>query len=423
LIDPVSPEFNRGSFCYLPYLVYSAWKEAGADITIMENFSAADVDRLPKADRYLIALWSHPQIEHVKTLVRFLPKGKAEVFGYLPLIEKHNLPQYIPSEDTILSGMKSYIKYFADFTHILLSDCDMHLKALHGQVFPMFTSYGCPNRCSFCPSSRNQPKRLIIPVEDVCAMIDHMAVRGRTSIHFTDEDFLFDADRALTILEHITKADPLFQLIMLTSRASLSMFLERFGDMPLRKAGVELLEVGLETAYEDLGRQMGKVDAGLCETLAQACSIPILWLTLTFAPGETLRSLRATGDFLRKWGQKPETLYSRIATNGTVGGLGQFYQPYEGTRDFYQLPRLGKLLTSRPLRLLPSFIPYSFVQDIVKEKREVTTEDLFWFDLHRVPAPTRLVVGQTIDYHTQFYPNFEDGYISLAIAARLGVIG
>ena len=88
IIDPVSPEFNRGSFCYTPYLL----KAAIDNSVLFENFNAADIDTLPEADHYLIGLWSHTQIEQVMTLVRFLPRYKAQVFGYTPLIRHLGLP-------------------------------------------------------------------------------------------------------------------------------------------------------------------------------------------------------------------------------------------------------------------------------------------------------------------------------------------
>ena len=82
IIDPVSSQFNRGGFCYFPFVLEAAIE----DSFLIEEFGAAELDKLPQAEEYLIALWSYPQIEHVAAMLQFLPKGKARVFGYNPLI-------------------------------------------------------------------------------------------------------------------------------------------------------------------------------------------------------------------------------------------------------------------------------------------------------------------------------------------------
>jgi hypothetical protein len=424
IIDPVSPEFNRGSFCYSPYLLYSALVGDG-DVRLLENVCAADLDNLPEADRYLIALWSAPQIEHVKTLVRFLPRrARVQVFGYAPWIKANNLPAYSFTPELILRGMRLYVYHFEVFHQILLSDCDMHLKNCTGQVYPFFTSYGCPMGCDFCPSTANQKERIVLPIEEVERNLSYMKDRGHTNIHFTDEDLFFDLERAqqiCTILKNLGG----FQLIALASRRTLSRVVETLGSQALADAGFKLLEVGLETADESLGQKMGKGGLEPCVRLAQACSVPILWLTLTFHPGETIRTLRETGLFLQKHGLPPTSLYDRIQTNGTYGGLGQFFQPYEGTRLFKDLVGLGEMLSARPLRLMPSFIPHSFSNDIIQQVSSIREEDQLWFDLYRISPPLHLerFVGEPVSSAAATYDNPEDGYIAMAICARIGAIG
>ena len=425
IIDPCSPEFNRGSFCYSPYILYSAlWDEDTDDPKLFEDFSAARIDELPDADNYYIALWSHPQIEHVKTLVRFLPEGRVRVFGYDPLIESLKLPHLKMTEDEILMGIRQYIYHFHKFKQILLSDCDMHLKNCTGQVYPLFTSYGCPNGCTFCPSTTNQPKRLSMHLDAVKDTLNDMAGMGYTNIHFTDEDFFHSPGRAHDIIQHIIRQPKQFQLIALASRHTLASYLTAYGSTELEAAGFKLIEVGLETADTALSASMGKLGLDACERLAQACSIPILWLTLTFYPGETIKSLRATGEFLRRHGMRAEDLYSRIAGNGTYGGLGQFFQPYEGTKNFNGLREQGIILTERPLRLLPSFLPYSFTSCVIKSVHPEKYEP-YWYDLYRVaPNLDRLAVdaNKTIWQQAKSWRSLEDGLTSLAISARLGVI-
>ncbi len=144
IIDPASTEFNRGSFCYLPYIFYSACRSNNEDVFLMENFTIADIDEIPKAKNYYIALWSTPQIEICTVLKRFL-KGKMVFFGYTPLIKEYNFPCVEIGKSIIHKGIVNYPKHYKDFQYLLLSDCDMHLSKYDGQVFPLCTSYGCPN--------------------------------------------------------------------------------------------------------------------------------------------------------------------------------------------------------------------------------------------------------------------------------------
>lgn len=425
IIDPVSPEFNRGSFCYSPYILYSAMKAGDVNARLIENFCAADLDRLPTADEYLVALWSHPQIEHVKTLVRFLPNCK--VFGYTPLIKTLELPLYELTKDEILGGIDCYHLFFHEFKQILLSDCDMHLAQYEGQVYPLFTSYGCPNGCAFCPSTANQPRRLYLSVECVKENLQDMADRDYLNIHFTDEDFFFNTDRAHEIIQFLAKHERNFQLIALAERKTLLRYLNKYGNKDLEAAGFKLLEVGLETASDSLGQNMGKGGLRDCQELISACSVPILWLALTFFPGETIKTLRDTGKFMGTNGFKPQDLYPRIATNGTVGGLGQFFQPYEGTKGFENLGKLGEQITSRPLRLMPSYIPNSFKNDTIYSIRAITKEEEYWYNLYKVSPPCPQPRGKTKikvkDYIKMFKAQPDiNMYIALAISARLGVL-
>jgi hypothetical protein len=420
IIDPVSPEFNRGSFCYLPYILAS-----GLDNSILvENFNAADLDRLPNGEIYLIALWSHTQIEQVQTLLRFLPKEKTLVFGYAPLIQSYKMPQYAPSASILKRGLTRYIKLQEFFTHILLSDCDMHLSEYSGQVYPFFTSYGCPNGCSFCPSTANQPERIVVDLSDVQDNLDWMGHYGRTHIHFTDEDLFFDVDRAMEIVNILKGLPYKFQIIAMVERRSLLRFIKKYGCTVLSEAGFVLFEVGLESASTSLAHSMGKSGVYGAEELSNLCSIPILWLNLTFFPGETFKSLKETGDFLRDHGISPNKLYSRIATNGTVGGLGQFFQPYEGTRGFETLLTKGISLSPRPMRLMPSYIPNSFLYEVVKSQRDITPEEQYWFKLYQLQWTDETLVDEMVwnIIAKEIWPTLGETCTALAIAAKLGII-
>lgn len=426
LIDPVSPEFNRGSFCYLPYIYYN-WASKRGEVIFYENFSVADIDEVKQnAAHYVVALWSYPQIEAALVLDKFLPKRPVFI-GYYPLIEHLGLIPYELEDFQISQGMFEYPDNYHNFDYLMLSDCDMHLSKYSGDVYPMFTSYGCPRGCSFCPSTVNcNHRRIHLDAGTVKEMLDLCQVSGVTNIHFTDEDFFFDRDRAAEILQH-AEGYGRFKFIALGSVDTYLKFVKTIGTFDCLK----LVEIGFETADEKLGKAMGKQPVSKCHELisfADTQATEILWLTLTFFPGETVKTLNETGSFLRQHGFKVEELYGRIRTNGTEGGLGQFFQPYHGTKDWDTLHLKGHTISPRPLRLLPSFLPDSFLQSEYKVTRNLNSDDEKWFDLYRIPFEQagHLHEGKVVDSikksmeETQI--TLSDAAIVHAILARLSVI-
>lgn len=436
IVDPTSTEFNRGSFCYLPYLLYNGLIEAGVDVELTEDFTAVGIDRLDAkgADIVLVALWSYPQVDIALTLHKFL-KTKTLFFGYYELCKQFNLPIYKVPNELIRLGMLTYPDRYNEFVYLLLSDCDMHLKEYEGQVYPLFTSYGCPQGCSFCPSTVNCDRtRITLTETEVEGLILHCHKRGFKNIHFTDEDFFHNPYMAKRILLQTTKLGG-FNLIAMGGVSSVSRYLELEGAKELLESGgMRLIEVGLETGDEDLMGEMQKGKIQQYEWLAKDCPVPILWLTMTFYPGETITSLSKTGAFLKRHGFKPDELYERIQTNGTEGGLGQFFQFYPGTKieaDGSHPSEMGVFINSSwPVRLMPSFVPYTFLNSAVRLLRPIEEEDKKWFKLYRVPeislpAAGRATVWDSIEFQrqTDAINEFADLAVAHAICARLGIIG
>lgn len=436
IIDPTSPEFNRGSFCYLPFIFFSALKHAGFDVVLLEDFSCADIDKVPEAKQYFVGLWSYPQIDACLTLDRFLPK-KPSFFGYYPLIDQYRLKKYKVSDELILDGIVNYVRYYHRFERILLSDCDMHLTKYSGTVYPLFTSYGCGNKCKFCPVSVNcESKRIVVPIEKVKEVLDFCESKGYKNIHFTDEDFFFDIGRAEQILRHTQGKG--FNYIALGSVQTVSRFINEFGTDIFDATGMRLIEVGLESADSALNKAMGKAGLDRYSILAELTKgkVDIFWLTMTYFPGETISTLRSTGLFLEKYGFKLEELYGRIQTNSTPGGLGQFFQSYVGTKEDEDLSENGDILSERPMRLLPSFIPYSFLWCKIQKVRPLTEEDKKWYRLYRIDdslyedflealdqfdSMSVPQIGNIMDILTEKYSD-NDVAAFFAISARLGVI-
>lgn len=420
IIDPTSTEFNRGSFCYLPYIVYSSLKKK-KKIKIIENFTVDKIDNVPSAKEYWISLWSYPQIESCYVINKFLD-GNIKFFGYYPLIDYLNLPKVEISEECILNGITEYPNTYTDFKFILLSDCDMHLSKYSGIVYPLFTSYGCPKHCSFCPSSVNcKHHRIEAKVDTVISTLAACRDRGVKNIHFTDEDFFYNIDRTHEIL--MSQANKGMRFIALGSVQKVLQYIDSFGVDSLHKSGIKLIEVGFETADASIAKAMKKNMVSKYIELAERTKdkIDILWLTLTFFPGETVKSLRKTGDFLQSYGFDIYDLKKRIATNGTRGGLGQFFQLYHGINNYNEIKNKGILLTERPLRLLPSYIPHSFLNSHFEVIRTPQNTDKKWFDLYKI-SPTRLNPRPGQTYTVKNIAKNADDFIHIAVSARLGII-
>lgn len=463
VIDPTSPEPNRGSYCYLPYIFYNYLKETHNDKVILkENFTLPDMDGIFEEmyGHIFVALWSYPQIEMCNYLYRTYGE-KVHFFGYDPLIEHLRLPGVVIENHMIFSGMCAYPKYYDKFQHLLLSDCDQHIKK-PGEppitMVPLFTSYGCPRRCKFCSATANQSSRIGMSVPHAVDLIQQCHEQGRHNIHFTDEDFFYDAGRAYNILEKAVEMSDQWQFIALAHLDTLDKFINYVAVMEQPETAekiwnsLRLIEVGLETADDKLARQMGKRGVSgqdKAVSVAKKCPSPILWLTMTFFPGETVGSLNRTGQFLKEYGLPIERMSPRIVTNGTVGGLGQFFQFYHGCgMSESALASHGMILTERPMRLLPSFIPYSFLMSNFvttvlyrnKENRGEVQELVDFYVntyklnkshvraldcairkyLHEIMTPTS-VVELTLEGN-RWYNHYVDAMIYIAILARLNLI-
>ena len=68
-----------------------------------------------------------------------------------------------------------------------------------------------------------------------------------------------------------------------------------------------------------------------------------------------------------------------VQTNGTMGGLGQFFQPYDGTSGFEDIKMRGIMLSQRPVRLIPSFLPNSLLDNIIEVTGKHYKDFDFWF--------------------------------------------
>ncbi|HQG58770.1 MAG TPA: hypothetical protein PLM44_02995, partial [bacterium] len=154
----------------------------------------------------------------------------------------------------------------------------------------------------------------------------------------------------------------------------------------------------------------------------------IFWLVLTFFPGETITSLNKTGLFLRKYGLKESEVVGRLRTNGTKGGLGQFFQPYHGLDMYEKSEGNGQFLTERPIRLIPSYIPKSFLDSQIKEVViERFEEAKPWLELYNISLDEADLQSFEGKFVFEFIKNESTvvamhNSIMFAVLARMGVI-
>jgi len=450
IIDLTSTEFNRGSFCYAPYLCYNGLTADNHEVTLIEAFRSEDLDDIPEADAHIVTLWSYPQIEAATMLAQFLPFqwGKDNVYfiGYRPLIQHLGL-RYVDKllgfdpmsdSDFLKAAMLTYPLNYYNFKRLLLSDCDMHIKNKEKgeKVYPLFTSYGCPHGCSFCPSSKNCGRhRTVLSIEETFKVLDLCENEGIRHIHFTDEDFFFDIDRAYEILRHLKGKG--FHLIALGAAKVVREYIEKYGNEAMEEAGLEVIEIGFESASPNISDKMGAGKSlSDCEALAKIqdkITPKIFWLVLTFFIGETIETLNKTGYFMRRNGFNMDQVVGRLRTNGTIGGLGQFFQAYHGTPIFKTLIKAGEasgmFITDRAVRLLPSYLPHSFlyskIRDIHPENYDAA---LPWLELYNIPADKcrleDLKIGSAIHEYIFDLPMYTQiqNSITLAVLARMEVI-
>jgi len=442
IIDFATSEVVRGSFGYDSYLLYSALKQKKTiEVDFYEDATPFRMHRLDKTyDEYIIHFWSYPQFESI-SWARANLKGKITYVGYKPFIDKFNLEHcdYWNTKNLLL-GMEHLPNIYKEMKYGLMSDCDLHIKSHDKRpVYPLFTSYGCPNNCKFCPIPPNREqygkdKRVCLEGDALFSSI-HESFKDNNNVHFCDEDMFVNPDWMQNIIEYLILLQEQykklkrvsFKWIGLGSVNTFYNYIKKYGTEGLIKSGCHLIELGIETKDEMLRKKMNKTgDMKQIDYINKNTKkIPKFWLTVTFFPGETITTLNIMGEWLCKYGTTPEQLGDRLITNGFVGGLGQFFQPYDGIKDYKELSEKGIILTERPVRLIPSYVPYSFLncKPILTDKKFNKT-DKKWFGTYNIDYDKYkdlIFDGKNkIAYFWKTYGT--DILIYIALMARLGYI-
>lgn len=363
---PPTTEQVESAVVHSVYGYAAAAKKRGQRVRIIQGVLASNVQqklhRVPWDWQIAVDVSSIPQVDHAQAIVDHCMR-EGRMVGCLGLqgtIDAFRLP-HLPGFTTeeFGQGMLSMHSIHCSIGQNALSqDLDSHIITDDQRRWTsMFLSVGCRKRCHFCYTTAGEyPHAFATPGQIRDAI--NFAKRKNTNIHFMDEDLFAhpDLDLILAMLERsglrwiaMSTSERLSQYLTCTPRP-----VER-----LKRSGLVCLEVGLEGLDSKVTKKhqtLEPIQAVTDRSLPACDHLPVFWLTMTYFEGDSLAHIRATGDFLARYGFEPYEMLPRIRTNANRLGLGQFAMRYHGTRMWTTTAETCIHFTERPTRLLPSMI-------------------------------------------------------------------
>lgn len=308
-------------------------------------------------------------------LISCLIDGKP--FNNLPGIvykDELNNIEYNPSRELIPN--LSDLPYPAfDLIDILKYSTSIHLYPENKNeiAFPIMASRGCPFECIFCCSKTMWRKSVRFrTVESVVNEIIEMYNKYNVSqFHFYDDNFFVNPDFTKTFAEEIIARDI---NIKFTCQTNCRSFLNADGELinNLKKAGLSVLELGIETLSYDVLKVINKpeyiTDIQLLVKKLQKYEIDVYPLIMYLAPGETLKGhVAQSKEFLSlfSWSKYIKDTYNFKEDIFLFNG-GAF-TPFPGTHAFQHIEDYGILLTYDWQKYNTEnvvFIPFSLLADV-----------------------------------------------------------
>lgn len=200
---------------------------------------------------------------------------------------------------------------FRDVPYHLLNVLEpRYQRAYNGEaMFSLFSSIGCPYRCSFCVHPTiykviNPPKWIPLPEKEVVDHIEYAVEQfGTKNICFIDDTSFPDLQRMTNIFEMIIQRR---LNVKLEFRGARINELDRMTDDFIRlmiKAGTRVLKVGAESGSDRLLKtfQKGITREQIIRVNRKFARYPELVIDYNFfcgAPGETYEDLRITKDLV-----------------------------------------------------------------------------------------------------------------------------
>lgn len=398
VIQPATFEDVLASICYMVYWTDTALRKAGHAVEFHEDASyreACDaIDQWPDSDPVLIDLSSPPQLECALTLWRKYRGWKNIQFcGYRPYAEHLGLPYYELSDaGTSLSiGAHNYLYNIDDYKHAHAT-LDSHIVTPDDddRIFmPAFWGVGCPRGCEYCYISKKNYPYDFIGLEEGKRLIDYMVERN-WNIHFEDENFYLHP-HSYDFVHHLIGKNTKWICIvdsLLLSRAVSGVPNKKgvsLGIDTMLASGHWLSEVGLETADPSVLRKKQNMTSLLKiqnrdESNAQDGTLNIFWLAVSLLPDETIATMNRSGRFYEAHGMTYDRLVPRLKTQSNVGGCGQFFVPYPGTKFWDRTHEEGRWIADPPMRLRPSWVGNALLSDIPEPAREPTDDEWLWIE-------------------------------------------
>ncbi len=196
----------------------------------------------------------------------------------------------------------------------------------------LFTSRGCPYRCTFCDRSVFGRKLRSHSAGRVFDMMEHL-YRHYSIIDFAfhDESLFFDEGRLVELCRHIQRSGlPL----SFSCQGRVDQKLTPFALSELAKAGCWQVAFGVESGSDDMLRVLGKgvlvEDAIAAITTVRRAGISTKAFIMLGAPGETRETLAATRSFLLQ------------APLDDV--MMSFYTPFPGAELTAEIEHKGRLV-------------------------------------------------------------------------------
>ena len=272
---------------------------------------------------------------------------------------------------------------FPDYTSININnyETNIHFIKYHTKkAVNTIPSRGCYNNCAYCSSPKIYNRTLRF--RSALNIVEEMRMLEKKfnilTIHFHDDDFLFDYQIIVDLCHYIKKTKLRIKWICLTS---ISTLVKNYNLLPLiKKAGCIGLEVGIENADKYILKQLNKrVDTkGIYKVnrLIRKNNLRVIYLHMSFTPGENIDTPYKNAKLyyelrIHKKIKKIPILKAINPLNykvifGDLGLHGHFFTPYPGTDIFKNIHELGIVTTNSYNDYFEgrlNFIPYSFLLD------------------------------------------------------------
>jgi len=380
LLDIDSEEVVRPPESYDPWFWFAAQRQAGVEVEhhFVRGMGDAHV-HLSSGDPLVLALWAESQMPLASKILR-LAGGRASVLpaplgfcgmgSVAPAVAQSAYRDAMIALPSCLTDdeARRYARY--DRSMVLTAD-----RKHEGRAVPLFTTRGCPNACAFCLNTisgkvRGWREQRLTP-EEVRSVATGMRERwGATGFVVLDNDFFDDAGRALAVAGVLR--DVGLPWYCMGTSASVLSFLEETGialTQLVRRYGMTHIHTGLEgvglTERRLSGKnadikRLGELSVAAARELGRPA---VIFLNVSFLPGETPWHMRETARFLRAYGADPSAITPAMRHNFTASGLGQCAVPYFDLAAFvlggYDEGALW--CEGQYHRLLPNVIPASFL--------------------------------------------------------------